>query len=127
MNTGSAHHQRQRQEHAEEEMTSYAPRELADDWEFKILRSISGEFRRPQRLAEILDQESRAGWMLVEKFDDRRIRLKRRSTASKDDRNLDFDPYRSYVGTSESTLMFIIAGVTLAAGLAIFSLVLLLQ
>jgi hypothetical protein len=118
MSAGAAHAEQQRREHEEEqEMTPYSPSDLADDWEFKILRSASGDFRKPERLAEILEQESKAGWVLVEKFDNRRIRLKRRAEARKDDRSLGFDPYRSYVGTSEGALVAIIVCVTLAIGL----------
>ena len=50
----------QRQE--EEEMTSYTPKDLAEDWEFKILRSNFGTFRRPEKLQAVLDEESRGGW-----------------------------------------------------------------
>ena len=124
MNAGSAHQQQQRREHAEEEeMTAYSPNGPAEDWEFKILRSVYGEFRKPQRMAEILDQESKAGWLLVEKFDNRRIRLKRRVEARKDDRTLDFDPYQSYVGKSDGTAAAVIVGVTIAVGLAVLILI----
>ena len=63
----------QRQE--EEEMTPYTTKDLAEGWEFKIVRSNMGAFRKPEKLRAILDEESRGGWTLVEKFDDCRIRL----------------------------------------------------
>jgi hypothetical protein len=100
-------------------MTPYTPKDLADDWEFKILRSLSSEFRKPQRLAEILEQEGKAGWTLVEKFDNRRIRLKRPAKARQDDRTLDFDPYRSYVGQSEGAVAALIVGGLVAVALAL--------
>ena len=76
-------------------MTSYMPQDLADDWEFNILRSAYGAFNDPERLREILDEEARAGWKLVEKFDHQRIRLKRQTGMKDNDALLDFDAYRT--------------------------------
>src|SRR5262245_15477427 len=59
----------------EEEMTPYGAKDLAEDWEFKILRSATNRFRDPIWLNAILQEEARAGWKLVEKFDDGRVRL----------------------------------------------------
>ena len=64
-------------------MTAYNDKELADGWEFKILRSASGVFERPERMREILEEESRAGWILVEKFDSNRLRLNARPEVGK--------------------------------------------
>ena len=118
MNAGAAaaaNAQRVRQMQCEEEqMTPYEPRDLAEDWEFKILRSATGGFRKPERLARILDEEARAGWMLVEKFDNQRVRLKRRAEARKNDRQLDFDPYRSHVGTSEGQVVAVAIAIAFA-------------
>jgi hypothetical protein len=91
--------QRQQQQE-EEEMTPYQAADLSENWEFKILRSNTATFRKPERLAEILAEEAKAGWMLVEKFDDSRIRLKRPAGNRKSDDTLGFDPYRTYVGMS---------------------------
>ena len=99
----------------EEEMTPYTPQDLAEDWEFKILRSVTGAFRNPDRMRAILEEEQRAGWTLVEKFDDSRIRLKRPARAHADDADLGFDPHRTWVGIGP--LVF-----TLLVILAIFSL-----
>jgi hypothetical protein len=99
----------------EEEMTSYTPQDLAENWEFKMLRSTTGAFRNPDRLRAILQEEQRAGWTLVEKFDDSRIRLKRPARAHADDADLGFDPHRTWVGIGP--LVF-----TLLVILAIFSL-----
>jgi hypothetical protein len=94
----------------EEEMTTYTPHDLSGEWEFKILRSMTGAFKTPQRLKEILEQERQAGWELVEKFDNSRIRLKRPASARNDDDARSVDPYRTYVGPSESQFGFIILG-----------------
>ena len=85
----------------EEELTMYGERDLTDDWEFKILRSATAAFRNPEKLQEILADEAHAGWILVEKFDDQRIRLKRPASARQLDGKLDFDPYRTTIGTTD--------------------------
>lgn len=91
-------------------MTPYSGRELSDDWEFKIIRSATSTFRDPEKLKAILEEEARAGWILVEKFDDQRIRLKRPSNAKQMDGKLEFDPYRTTVGTSDAKLALILVG-----------------
>jgi len=101
----------QRQE--EEEMTPYTPKDLADDWEFKILRSNFATFRDPEKLRAVLDEEKRGGWVLVEKFDDQRIRLKRPAgtKAIQSDFADGYDPYRTTVGMSQGWLVVTILGV----------------
>jgi hypothetical protein len=94
----------------EEEMTSYAQQDLAEGWEFKILRSSTGGFKRPEQLQQVLAEEARMGWQLVEKFDNNRLRLKRPASARKSDHvnSNGIDPYRSHVGLSETNLAIII-------------------
>lgn len=108
----------------EEEMTPYTREDLAEGWEFKILRSMSNAFGKPERLNQVLQDESRAGWVLVEKFDNARIRLKRPAMAKDSDGQLDFDPYRTYVGISQGRYVLIIIlvslGVPLLVALAVF-------
>ena len=94
----------------EEEMTAYQPADLADGWEFKILRSVRSEFKRPERMHEILAEEAQAGWTLVEKFDNARLRLKRPVSAQRNDAHLGFDPYRTYYGRSEGQQAALIIG-----------------
>jgi hypothetical protein len=88
----------------EEEMTPYAPQEVAEHWEFKILRSATTQFRDPVRLRGILEEEACAGWTMIEKFDDSRVRLKRPASARATDATLGFDPYRTWVGISANRL-----------------------
>src|SRR5262249_11887368 len=106
----------------EEEMTTYQPQDLSGDWEFKILRSLIGSFGTPGKLQKALDQEAKAGWTLVEKFDNRRIRLKRPVSARSGDGALGFDPYRTYAGLSEVQLVLVFALLALGALLLTFSL-----
>ena len=73
-------------------MSGYTPGDMTTDYEFKILR---GDFRDHEKLRKVLEEESRYGWNLIETFDHRRIRLKRRN----DERMLDYhrpgNPYRT--------------------------------
>ncbi|MEM9353688.1 MAG: hypothetical protein AAGA92_11800 [Planctomycetota bacterium] len=111
--------EQRRQHEEEEEMTPYSPEDLNDDWEFKILRSATSAFKKPEKLREVLDEEARAGWMLVEKFDDQRVRLKRPASARSNDRSLGFDPYRTQVGVSGAAVAITIVCGILAAIIAV--------
>jgi hypothetical protein len=104
----------------EEEMTPYTPQDLAENWEFKILRSATGAFRNPDRLRSILEEEGRAGWTLVEKFDNARVRLKRPARARAGDSALGFDPHRTWVGMKQGvfTLLVLLATFGLMAAVA---------
>lgn len=104
-------------------MTGYTDADLAEGWEFKIIRSATGWFRNPELLRRVLDEESRAGWTLVEKFDDQRVRLKRPAAARGRDGSLGFDPYRTTVGMSETRLGLTIAGSIIGAMLLIMLIV----
>lgn len=103
-------------------MTGYTPQELAEGWEFKIVRSSTSAFRTPAFLRTVLLEEQRAGWTLVEKFDNARIRLKRPAGARANDSALGSDPYRTHVGMSETKLALCIVGAALG-GLALIGLI----
>jgi hypothetical protein len=107
----------------EEEMTTYSPKDLAEDWEFKILRAGTAVFRKPERLREILEEEKRGGWVLVEKFDDQRIRLKRPAGAKVvvGDFADGYDPYRTEVGTPQ-----VMIALLLTCSAAVFALLVLI-
>ena len=104
----------------EEEMTPYTPQDLNENWEFKILRCVTGRFRDPIWLNGILQEEARAGWTMIEKFDDSRVRLKRPAKARVNDAALGFDPYRTWVGMSQwrYTGLILAAVIALIAGIA---------
>jgi hypothetical protein len=116
---------RRRREEEEEHMTPYRPRDLSENWEFKILRSASGAFRSPEVLNRCLNEEAHAGWMMVEKFDDSRVRLKRPATARQNDDTLPFDPYRTTVGLTETKLVLLAVGGALGGIAAIVAIILL--
>jgi len=96
-------------------MTSYSENDLSEGWEFKILRSKMHAFRKPENLKKYLEEESEAGWVLVEKFDDKRLRLKRPASARRGDATLKFDPYRTQVGLSDTGMILIILGIMFGA------------
>jgi len=101
----AAEAERQRQE--EEEMTKYTDADLRGDWEFKIVRSNLAGFKNLEFLQQVCAEEARAGWTLVEKFDNQRLRFKRPVSARASDAVLGFDPYRTQVGTSAGTFVAI--------------------
>jgi hypothetical protein len=121
----AARRRREQQETEEIDMTPYTRDELQAGWEFKVMRSATGAFKDPDALEEMLAQESLAGWDLLEKFDDQRVRLKRPSSARRKDALLaaGYDPYRTQHGYSaEGLALRIVAALTLLgvlAGLAI--------
>ncbi|MBE9032701.1 hypothetical protein IQ266_23470 [filamentous cyanobacterium LEGE 11480] len=101
----------------EETLTAYDSQEIIDSnetrrsgqrdprmvgWEFKILRADSDIFHNPATLQAACDEESLAGWILLEKLDDRRLRFKRPIAMREviNPQTLEFDPYRSFYGRS---------------------------
>jgi len=106
----AAEAERQRQWEEEEMMSQ----EYSEESEYKILRSATAAFRNPNHLRNALEEEARAGWMLLEKFDDQRLRLKRPISARKLDAELTFDPYRTYYGIGQGKLALWIVIGTLA-------------
>ena len=91
-------------------MTGYTHDDLADGWEFKILHSATGAFRKPECLRQVVEEEGRAGWVLLEKFDNQRVRFKRPASARSRDAALGIDPYRSTYGMGEGKMMALIIG-----------------
>ena len=103
----------------EELMTPYTPQDLAEGWEFKILRNATGRFGNPEWLRSVLEEEQRAGWTLLEKFDDARIRLKRPASARRNDGALDFDPMRTWVGIKPSVFALVIMSLVFGIAAAV--------
>ncbi len=101
----------------EEEMTAYDKDDL-DGWEFKIIRSNTGKFKKSEAIKTLCQEESKAGWEMVEKFDDNRIRFKRRIENRNRDAQSQIDPYRTRVGIGDAKLAFvIIASIAAAVGI----------
>jgi hypothetical protein len=110
---------RRRQQEEEENMTAYSKDDL-EGWEFKIVRANTSKFKNHQAVQELCAEEAKAGWEMVEKFDDQRIRFKRRVEKRSGDMHLDIDPYRTQVGMSEGKIVSVVLGiVALLAGAAL--------
>lgn len=101
----------QQQLEEEERMTRYNPDELESDWEFKIVRSSTPMFRKPEVLRQVREEESLAGWTLLEKLDDSRLRFKRPTKAGRRDDQLPagIDPYRTQIGGSTNVRMLVLS------------------
>lgn len=87
--------------------TSYTHADLQGEWEFKILQSRSFAFRKSEVLQKVREEEAQAGWILLEKIDDRHLRFKRPLSARSNDHTLPFDAYRTQYGTSKGGRLLI--------------------
>ncbi len=105
--------ERRKQQEEEEMMTKYSDQELNENWEFKIVRTNVRRFHKPEIFQSLLQEEAVAGWDLVEKLDDQRVRFKRPRTARRRDDRLPpgVDPYRTQYGRNVQISAAIIAGV----------------
>ena len=95
---------RRREEVEEENLTRYESNTSSDQpkgWEFKILRTSSGGFRSRKVLNRVCAEEAQAGWILLEKLDDHRLRFRRPIIARDRDNQCKIDPYRTRYGISE--------------------------
>ena len=113
----------------EEDMAQYTQDDLEGDWEFKIVRSDSAAFRKPEVLNKLIEEEAQAGWTMLEKFDDSRVRFKRPRSARARDAFLPegVDPYRTRYGTlatRQAMLVGVMIGLVLFLGLGVAGLLL---
>ena len=100
----------QRRTEEEERMTTYSTDDLQNDWEFKIVRGNPEAFRNHAVLTKLLNEEKQAGWVLLEKLDNSRIRFKRQRAMQAHDEQLlsqGIDPYRTQYGIFPMTYMMI--------------------
>ena len=109
----AAEAERQRKAEEEERLTPYSQEELTDGWEFKILRASTGVFRKPTTLGRACVEEAVNGWILVEKFDDSRLRFKRPVSARHKPVLGDVDPYRTRFPVSDGARVAIIFAIAL--------------
>ena len=68
--------------------------------EYKVMQAQTPLFSDTKEMHDVLAQEAKAGWRLLEKEDNYKIRLQRDISNRENDANLDFDAYRSTVGVS---------------------------
>lgn len=105
-------------------MTNYTQDDLKNDWEFKIVRSDAAAFRKPEVLEKLVEEEAQAGWVMLEKLDDNRIRFKRPRTARAGDDFLPegVDPYRTRHGVPSAryAVLVLIGLMVLGLGVAVY-------
>jgi len=94
-------------------MTKYGSDEI-EGWEFKIVRASTRKFKNREFFRATCEEEARAGWEMLEKFDDNRVRLRRKIEHRDGDLHREIDPYRTLVGISMDHLGFLIAASVLA-------------
>lgn len=109
---------KKQREREEEDMTGYSKADL-EGWEFKIVRSSFGKLCKPKAVQELCEQEARAGWEMLEKFDNYRIRFKRRIDKRSMDRFIENDPYRTETSTAGVSVMLILGVTLLIVGILI--------
>jgi len=92
------------------------PRQLG--WEFKILRANRNLFSNSDILQRVCNEEAKAGWILLEKLDERRLRFKRPMVLREliKPETLKIDPYRCRYGSSFNPLTWL-GGLALVAAL----------
>tara|TARA_B110000483_G_C17700696_1_gene353205 strand:- start:76 stop:372 length:297 start_codon:yes stop_codon:yes gene_type:complete len=88
--------------------------------EFKTMQAQTPLFVDNKKMQEVLAVEAKAGWDLLEKEDNYRIKLQRDISNRENDKNLDTDPYTTTVGVSSIWTY----GLTAAATIAIVSVIL---
>ena len=71
-------------------MTGYTPEEAAGPWQFKIVR---GTFKTAQQVEAVQHEQAEYGWVLVEIFDQQRIRFKRPASEAGKDSYREGNPY----------------------------------
>ena len=110
---------KRRQEQEEEQtMAQYSAEDL-NGWEFKIVRSNFGRFRNSEVMRRVIEEEAQNGWEMVEKFDDYRIRFKRRTDRRGLHSGGNVEPYRTSIGVGQRVIPLIAGGVALALALAV--------
>jgi hypothetical protein len=91
----AAHQQKAEQERLrrleeEELMSGYTPEEANGPWQFKIVR---GTFKTAQQVEAVQQEQAEYGWVLVEIFDQHRIRFKRAASEAGKDGYREGNPY----------------------------------
>jgi hypothetical protein len=71
-------------------MTSYRPDETASNWQFKI---VKGTFKTAPQVEAVRKEQAEHGWILVEIFDQNRIRFKRLVSEADNDAYREGNPY----------------------------------
>lgn len=84
------------------------------DIEYKVVQSQTPMFTDTAKMHEILAEEAKAGWQLLEKEDNYKLRLQRNISHRANDAGLGFDAYRTSVGVSSMVTYGVTALITVA-------------
>lgn len=89
--------------------------------EYKVVQSNTPMFANTAKLKEIAAEEARAGWELLEKLDNYKLRFQRDISHRGNDDKLDSDPYRTQVGVSSVVTYTVTAAITIVIVLVILN------
>ena len=107
---------RRRRAEEEERLTPYSAEDLADSWQFKI---VQGHFRDPAWVHAVIQEQAHYGWIFLEKFDDSRIRFKRRASEAARDVMRGGNPYSTRSAVATGGCQFLLAAGLLITALAV--------
>lgn len=88
--------------------------------EYKVVQASTPFFAKSQNIESIMLDEVKAGWRLLEKCDNYKLRLQRDISHRANDKNLSIDPYRTQVGLNSAVVYGLTALATLAVVYLIF-------
>lgn len=91
--------------------------------EYKVVQSTTPYFAKSQNISAVMAEEEKAGWRLLEKCDNYKLRLQRDISHRANDKDLSIDAYRSQVGVNNAVVYGITTVLTLAVVYAIFNMV----
>jgi hypothetical protein len=89
--------------------------------EYKVVQSNTPMFANTAKLKEVTAEEARAGWELVEKLDNYKLRFQRDISFRANDDKLTSDPDRTQVGVSSVITYTVTALITVAIVLVILN------
>ena len=105
---------RQRSVEEEELMSGYGPQDLQSNWQFKIVR---GTYKTSEQIEAVIQEQAEFGWVLVEIFDQTRIRFKRPAGEAAQDAYREGNPYATIskasgpgCGTAVGMLLVLVLG-----------------
>lgn len=110
------HERRRRQEEErrrreeEQQLTPYGGADLTENWQFKI---VHGSFTTREKVEAVIREQAIYGWVLVEKFDNGRIRFKRPASEALNDSARSGDPYDTTSKAAGSCLIMAAAVILL--------------
>lgn len=91
--------------------------------EYKVIQATTPHFAKSQNISAVMSEEEKAGWRLLEKCDNYKLRLQRDISHRANDKNLGIDPYRTQVGINNAIIYGITTVLTLAVVYTIFTMV----